>query len=116
MGSGDANRVVSAIRFLQSRDLYYQFDKKERVVEVAVYDATGADEIAAHVGQLRDLRKLKLKTTDLADAGLRHLNDLVKIKELWLTSPKVTGDGLASLAGMRQMEELILEAPLDARL
>ena len=72
--------------------------------------------LARTFGELRDLRKLKLKTTDLADAGLRHLNDLVKIKELWLTSPKVTGDGLASLAGMRQMEELILEAPLDARL
>jgi internalin A len=114
--AGNANRVVLAIRYLHDIHEFYEFDSKERVVKVCVYNAPHGDEIAAHLGNLVDLRELLVESADLTDAGLRHLRSLVKLKKLWLKAPLVTGDGLASLTRMKRLQELILfEVQLDPR-
>ena len=114
--AGDRSKAAAALNYLRKRNLYFQFDKNERVVEVTVYDTTDADETAAHVGHLHDLRILGFPRSNLTDEGLRHLKDLVHIRELWLNSPSLSGDGLSSLVAMTEMEELILyEAPVGAR-
>ena len=115
-GNRQSERVVAALRYLQSRDVSFWFDKKERVVAVSLSGDTEADEIAAHIGCLHDLRRLQFEHTDVTDAGLHHLRSLTKLRKLELRNPHVTGDGLACLAGMTRLQELSLGGEqLDGR-
>ena len=101
------NQVVAALRYLQSHDVSYWFDKKERVVAVSHSDDGQArgDRVAAQAASLLDLRRLQLESPNLTDAGLRHLRPLVKLRNLRLRSPQVTGDGFAGLSGMKRLGE-----------
>jgi hypothetical protein len=107
------NRAVAALDYLRGRNQYFRFDNNERVVEVGVSVATNTDEIAAHVGNLRDLESLTFSRTDLTDEGLRHLADLVRLKELSIGGARITSTGLASLAAMSQLEYLYIETARD---
>lgn len=107
-GTGKTNQVVEALRYLQARDISFWFDKKERVVAVSLSGDKDADEIAAHIGCLHDLRRLQFENTDVTDAGLHHLRSLTKLRKLELENPHVTGEGLACLAGMTRLQELSL--------
>src|ERR1700682_1436831 len=90
---GEPSRVAAALNCLRSGNHFFEFDDGERVVHVAINDATKADEIAAHVGHLHDLRKLIFVRTDLTDEGLRHLGGLVDLRELWLCGLRITATG-----------------------
>lgn len=105
---GNANRVAAALEYLRSKIQFCEFDNQERVVHVAVYDASNADEFAEHIGHLRDLQKLIIKATDLTDEGLRKLKPLANLRELSLASPRLSGSGLANLDGMNKLKELVL--------
>jgi len=108
MSDTHKNRRLSALRYLQARDVSYWFDERERIVAVSLSGNSDADEIAVRVGCLHDLRHLQFEETDVTDAGLRHLTPLVKLKQLALRNPYVTGDGFACLARMTRLQELSL--------
>ncbi len=104
----DKNRVAAALDYLRSHNQYFQFDSKERVVKAAVADRTDVDEIAAHLGNLRDLEKLTFYSTDVTDRGLCHLAGLVVLKKLYIEGSGFTSAGLAHLGAMSQLEDLSL--------
>ncbi len=106
--TGDPNRVAAALSYLRSRNQFFEFDDQERVVRVSVYNAAQADEIAAHVGCLHDVQKLTFERTDLTDAGLAHLRDLVNVHELSLSSPCLSALALSSLLCMNDLEKLVI--------
>ncbi|HEY4312184.1 MAG TPA: hypothetical protein VGN12_22240 [Pirellulales bacterium] len=110
-GGRQSERVVAALRCLRTCNQFFEFDDQERVVKVAVYRAKNADEIAAHVGQLRDVRNLIFDGTDISDKGVAALQNLSEVRELSLQSPNVTAAGLSCLVGMKKLEHLALDSP-----
>ncbi|HEV3138314.1 MAG TPA: DUF4375 domain-containing protein [Pirellulales bacterium] len=104
--AGDKSRVVAALDYLRSHHQFFEFDDQERVVKVGVSDAANVDELAAHVGNLRDLEKLRFSETDLTDVGLCHLAALVRLRELCIDGSKITSAGLTHLGAMSQLEYL----------
>lgn len=107
--SPDKNCVAEALSYLRKRNKYFGFDKQERVVHVAVYNAENADEIAAHVGNLVDVENLTFSRTDLTDQGLNHWHGLVHLRELWIGGSGVTAAGLTCLNAMSQLDDLYIE-------
>src|ERR1700730_16546525 len=102
--AGDKSGVVAALDYLRSHHQFFEFDDQERVVKVGVSDAANVDELAAHVGNLRDLEKLRFSETDLTDVGLCHLAALVRLRELYIDGSKITSAGLTHLGAMSQLE------------
>ncbi len=107
--SHDKNRIAEALDYLRKRNEFFEFDDRERVMQVAVYQAENADEIAAHVGNLVDLETLTFSRTDLTDRGLECWARLVHLRELWIGGSKITAAGLSCLAAMSQLEKLYIE-------
>ncbi len=110
---GEPNKVAAALNYLRSHSHFVEFDDRERVVRVTICGAANADEIAAHVGHLRDLRKLIFDRTDLTDEGLRHLRRLVKLRYLWLCGARITATGLACLGAMSRLEDVYIKEARD---
>jgi hypothetical protein len=110
--TNDDSRVAAALDYLRMHNHYFQFDNNERVVKVAVDDAADGDEVAAHIGNLRDLQELTFYGTGLTDNGLGHLAGLVRLKKLCIDGPGFTSAGLAHLGAMSQLEFLYFR---DAR-
>jgi hypothetical protein len=105
----DKNRVAVALDYLRRHNHYFRFDDNERVVEAAVTDGAKIDEIAAHVGNLRDLEKLWFYSTGLSDNALSHLAGLMRLSELWIDGSGFTSTGLAHLGGMSKLEDLYIK-------
>ncbi len=62
----------------------------------------------AHIGAMKNLRKLNLWKVPVTDAGVAHLATLKKLKWLNLDQTFVTDDGLKHLTGMTELEFLHL--------
>jgi len=62
-----ANPVAAALSYLRTRNQFLKFDSQERVVEVSISGTSNTDDLAAHIGNLHDLRKLTFWRTDLTD-------------------------------------------------
>jgi hypothetical protein len=105
--ANDANKVAAALDRLRPHH-FFEFDNQERVVHVSVCGATNSDEIAVHVGHLRDLRVVKFDTTDLTDEGVRHFSELLDLRRLWIEGAKITANGLACLDKLARLEELYI--------
>ncbi|HEY5311934.1 MAG TPA: SUMF1/EgtB/PvdO family nonheme iron enzyme, partial [Pirellulales bacterium] len=58
------------------------------------------------LGELSDLKELKINGTPIGDAGLAHLAGLVHLRVLYLHSTKITNAGLKHLAGMHEMQRI----------
>jgi hypothetical protein len=111
----DESVVAAALDSLRKHRQFFEFDDKEHIVKVCISEASNADELAAHVGNLRDLEKVRFSRTDLTNDGLRHLSGLVRLKELCIDGidrSTITSAGLAHLSAMPQLEYLYIE---DAR-
>jgi hypothetical protein len=80
--------------------------------KVGVSDAANVDEVAAHIGSLRDLRELTFYRTGLSVGALSYLANLVSLKELWIDGSGFTSAGLAHLSAMSALEDLYIR---DAR-
>ena len=91
--AGDKSRVVAALDYLRSHHQFFEFDDQERVINVGVSDAANVDELAAHIGNLRDLQELTFYRTGLTDGALSHLAGLVSLKELSIDGPGFTSAG-----------------------
>jgi hypothetical protein len=66
------------------------------------FDDSGMDEI----GKMKNLILLELDGTRITDAGLIHLRNLIKLKQLYLHRTRVTSDGMQHLKGLTQLVEL----------
>ena len=108
-GAENKNRVAVALDYLRRHNHCFRFDDHERVVEVAVTDGAKIDEIAAHVGNLRYLEKLRFYCTGLSDNALSHLAGLVRLSQLWIDGSGFTSTGLAHLRGMSKLEDLYIK-------
>lgn len=108
----DNSEIAAALNYLRKHHHFFEFDDQERVVKVGVSDAANVDEIAAHIGSLRDLQELTFYRTGLSDDALSHLANLVGLKELWIDGSGFTSVGLAHLGAMSALEDLYLR---DAR-
>jgi hypothetical protein len=75
---------------------------------VGVSDAANIDEIAAHIGSLRDIQELTFYRTGLSDDALCHLANLAGLKELRIDGSGFTSVGLAHLVAMSQLEYLYI--------
>jgi len=70
------------------------------------------DAILAHVGRLRRLKWLDVRSMRVTDAGLAHLAGLSDLRSLsCLGTPGLTDAGLAHLAGLERLEALSIEGP-----
>jgi hypothetical protein len=106
--ANDNNRVAAALNYLREHRQFFEFDDQERVVKVGVSDVANPDEIAVHIGNLRDLQELTFYRTGLTDCALSHLANLVSLKRLSIDGSGFTSCGLAHLGGMTQLEYLYI--------
>ncbi|MES1213718.1 MAG: hypothetical protein ABUL64_03950 [Singulisphaera sp.] len=110
-GSQKGSRITAALDCLRNCDQFFEFDNRERVTRVEVYHATDADEIAAHVGNLHDLQRLRFEDSDLSDVGLSQLKDLTNLQEFTLRGKNFTSVGLSALRGLGKITKLVLDSP-----
>jgi hypothetical protein len=106
--AGQNNRVAEALSYLRKHNHFFEFDDQECVVRVGVSDVANSDDIAAHIGSLRDLQELTFYRTGLSDGALSHLASLASLKELWIDGSGFTSAGLANLGAMSQLEYLYI--------
>ena len=66
------------------------------------------DSCLVQVKELKRLKHLPLRQSQVTDAGLVHLAGLTQLQDLALDRTQVTDEGLAKLAGLSQLEELSL--------
>ena len=69
------------------------------------------DDALDAVGELSNLSFLKLWNLPINDAGLAHLNRLVKLQTLCICSSQWTGAGLASLTALKWLDNLRILGP-----
>lgn len=113
--SSEHNHVSAALQYLRKDGQFFEFDNQECVVRVCISDTESADELAAHVGHLRDLKQLRFAAANLTNEGLRHLAGLVRLQEFYIDRAdlsRITSAGLEHLRGMAALEHLYIE---DAR-
>jgi Leucine-rich repeat (LRR) protein len=105
-------RIAAALDYLREHNHFREFDNQERLIRVGISEAENVDEIAAHIGSLRDLRELMFDRTGVSDVAFSHLANLVNLKDLSIDGSGFTSVGLAHLGAMSSLENLYLR---DAR-
>ena len=63
-----------------------------------------------HLRELTNLRDLDLTSTKITDTGLANLTGLTNLKTLGLLDTKVTDAGLVHLKGLNKLVSLLLPA------
>jgi len=66
----------------------------------------GLRDLVRHLKDLKSFRYLKLRGTQLTDAGLAHLRELDSLESLFLSSDKMTGSGFTHLAELPALKEI----------
>lgn len=102
------NRIAAALDYLRGHNEFFVFDEQERVVTVGVSGSVDVDEIAGHIGNLRDLEDLTFYSTGLTDVALSHLANLGNLRKLSIDGSGFTSAGLAHLRAMSHLEELYI--------
>lgn len=64
----------------------------------------------ASLQSLKGLRILWLQETNLDDEALKALSNVKSLRALWISSGRITNAGLAHLAQLPKLEDLVLEA------
>jgi internalin A len=77
------------------------------VIQVSL-ESRGTDLELGHVGRLRQLRILDLRSSDVTDSGLEQLRGLKRLRHLYLDDTEITDAGLHHLEGLTNMEFLSL--------
>jgi hypothetical protein len=104
-----ANPVAAALSYLRARNQFFEFDSQERVVEVSISGTSNTDDLAAHIGNLHDLRKLTFWRTDLTDSGLSNLAPLVRLRKLSFENSSITAHGLIAVCSMSKLRYLHID-------
>lgn len=66
------------------------------------------DSALRHVGQLTELKVLRLSETGVGDEGMECLSTLANLEELWLDDTLVTDRGIAALSALKRLRYLRL--------
>jgi hypothetical protein len=92
---------------IDDRGVYVALGRLHGVRLLEVYDMELADADLAAIGGLVRLEALRVfNPNDVTDHGIARLTGLHRLKTLIVISPKVTADGLARLAELRDLENL----------
>jgi hypothetical protein len=67
-----------------------------------------SDDSLAHVRSLKDLREVNLGDSDVTDEGMKNLEDLSHVRQIFLYRTNVGDSGLAHLHNMQDLETLVL--------
>jgi hypothetical protein len=108
MSDTNASKVAAALDCLRQRGQYFEFDNQERVVKVAISGGTATDEVAAHVGNLHDLRELIFERTELTDQDLRHLRGLTNLQKLSISGSPFSVAGLELLSPLSRLDHIYI--------
>ena len=91
------DKAVEAIQKLGGR---ITWDMKVKGKPIVILDLTSTNVTDAglkHLAGLKQLQKLVLNSTMVTDAGLKHVAGLKQLRELYLFRTKVTAKGKADL-------------------
>ena len=110
----------NAVRYLEMHDVTVsQIDGGILDGGIAVqFDLlTGVDELCAVIPEMENVVIVSLSACDVSDAGLLKLQPVRTIRRLRVASLRgpVTGKGLACVAGMPDLEELVCEVHSESR-
>lgn len=67
-----------------------------------------SDDDLKHLVPIIELDTINLSDNPLSDAGVRHVAKIPYLRQLWISGPKITGQGLGSLQYCRSLETLWL--------
>ena len=86
-------------------------DRLERlpISEVNLRDAEVDNALLAHVGNLKEVRRLDLSYADIDDAGLKTIAHL-PLRELWLQSTNITDASAATISRITTLDFLQLNS------
>jgi hypothetical protein len=68
------------------------------------------DDVAARIGELRELRHLELTYCDIGDAGLKHLAALPELRRLDISSSTITDAGISHFRPHNRLEHVTVRA------
>lgn len=105
----NTSRVAAALDYLRKRREFFEFDEQERVVRVGISRNFDVDELAAQLGNLRDLRELTFYQTGLSDVAMASLAGLVDLRKLSVGGTAGTSRGLAHLSALSRLEKLTID-------
>lgn len=105
----------NAVRYLEMHDVTVSQQDGDFAVQFDLL--TGVDELCAVIPAMENVVMVSLAACDVSDAGLRHLEPVRTIRRLKVDSLRgpVTGNGLACVAGMSDLEELVCEVHSESR-
>jgi len=79
----------------------------DEVVEVRLVNMQGTDVTVEKIGVLTSLERLSTDfSPNITDAGVAHLENLTRLKFLYISNPNVTDSGIAHLKGLTELREL----------
>jgi hypothetical protein len=81
------------------------------LAELEVYSPALAGGALRHVGQLRHLRRLRLKGCSFTDDDLRYLAPLTELESLEVVGSCISGKGFGHLSGLAKLRDVCLESP-----
>lgn len=105
LATGDNHLKVS---FISARDTrledFQQLSKlKAQLIDLDAGFNYVNDSALKYIGELKNLRRLKLNDSKVTDAGLKQLKDLSDLRYLNIKSTPVTIEGLKALAGLKKL-------------
>jgi hypothetical protein len=80
----------------------------DSVVEVSLFQTSGADRLLNHVGKLRSLRRVVIEDTDASERGVEYLTACRELRYISFRGSFIGDSGLIPLARLRKLETLDL--------
>ena len=106
--SDDQARIVGRIEEVGGRVRYLSRNSKQLEVDFRFSNDKFKDTDLSALKSLKNLAVLRLKGTEIGDAGLQYIAKLVTLKQLDLAETNISDAGLRHLQGLAQLESLNL--------
>jgi hypothetical protein len=81
------------------------------LAELEVYSPALSGAALTHVGELRHLRRLRLKGCSVTDDDLRYLAPLTELESLEVVGSCISGKGFRHLSGLAKLCDVCLDSP-----
>jgi hypothetical protein len=88
--------------------LLEQLKGKTKLKSLSLRSSQITDDGLAHLEDLTNLLHLTLDDTQITDAGLTHIKDTTRLRSLWLGGCDITGSGLTHLRELSELRTLSL--------
>lgn len=113
--AGTAIQPLHLTRRVYGRDNYLSLAQLSQLPNLVSLDLDGApldDQVAAHLGKCRELRKLRFVNSNyLTATGVASLAQMPNLEELELGAESLTNDAIAPLAKLPKLRRLVLRSP-----